>query len=314
MHPETEQRLATLEVILQKNIRYYLPCHENGANLQPYVWNTNIQDKFTSLNLITSEGWIKETDPEVIFTNWLWSEQNGLASQIIYLYKKDKANILLDEITKNTRYQHYYNLLSLLIDNLENLKAFNISCNDNYSLSLVVGKIPDRQRWICLSTTVPQETPEFIKDLIQCSPLIEEVSSDLKIENLSKVETQINDILMQLDTINIYGYYDGGYCHTHKFKVICTSEITQEAAVNKALLSSGLVEIYNFEKFTIQGRGGWGFDNYEESLTKFLNAVFPDLLLYRFCFWDYEHLYLLGKTGDRDFVGVALHSQFTYNP
>ena len=57
-------------------------------------------------------------------------------------------------------------------------------------------------------------------------------------------------------------------------------------------------------------------------LSSFLHGNFPELLVYRFCFWDYEHLYILGETGDRDDalrplrdrVGVSLHSQFTYNP
>ena len=82
--------------------------------------------------------------------------------------------------------------------------------------------------------------------------------------------------------------------------------------------ASGLVEVYKFERFSKRASGGWGFsnyfDNHEQHLASFLHKAFSELLLYRFCFWDYEHLYIVGEKGDRDFVGIALHSQFTYNP
>lgn len=94
------------------------------------------------------------------------------------------------------------------------------------------------------------------------------------------------------------------------------------------MLASGLVEIYKVEKFMIQGEGGWGFSVDDRdfdrddvtNLINFLNTVFPKLLLYRFCFWDYEHLYILGETDNSledssaSYVGIAIHSQFTYNP
>ncbi|KYC39380.1 hypothetical protein WA1_32120 [Scytonema hofmannii PCC 7110] len=328
MKPETEQRLGTLEVLLEKEIYYSLPCHEDSATLQPYAWDATIKGEFTPLNLIKSEGWIRETDPEVVFTNWLWIEENRLASSLIHLYNKDPQKILLDEPSKNKRYQQYSNLLDLLTEKIKNLQAFTFSYNSNYSLSVVVGRVTDNQRWICLSATVPQETPKFINELIHCSPYKEEKQSNLEAEKLSQLEIRINDILKELGEIDIYGYYDGGYKHIHHHSIILTSGDSQEEAINNALLASGLVEIYQIEKFTIQGEGGWGFslddrdfdrDNVT-NLINFLNTVFPKLLLYRFCFWDYEHLYILGKTDDsqRDsstsYVGVAIHSQFTYNP
>ncbi|MUG93979.1 hypothetical protein F7734_16900 [Scytonema sp. UIC 10036] len=328
MKPETEQRLGTLEVLLEKEIYYSLPCHEDSATLQPYAWDATIKGEFTPLNLIKSEGWIIETDPEVVFTNWLWIEENGLASSLIHLYKKDPQKILLDEPSKNKRYQQYSNLLNLLTERIKNLQAFSFSYHSNYSLSVVVGRVTDNQRWICLSATVPQETPKFINELIHCSPYKEEKPSNLEAEKLSQLEIKINDILRELGEIGIYGYYDGGYGHIHNHSIVLTSGDSQEEAINNALLASGLVGIYQIEKLTIQGRGGWGFSVDDRdcdpdevtNLINFLNTVFPQLLLYRFCFWDYEHLYIVGKTDDSQgdssasYVGVAIHSQFTYNP
>ncbi|RUS95149.1 hypothetical protein [Trichormus variabilis] len=329
MKPETVQRLGTLEVLLEKEIRYSLPCHEDGAILQPYAWNGTIKDQFTPLNLIKSEGWIIETDPEVAFANWLWPEQNGLVSSLIHLYNKDpKKN--LDEDTKNHRYQQYSHLLKLLTKKIKKLQAFSFSYNSHYSLSVVVGRVPvaDHQRWICLSSTVPQETPKFINELIHCSPYKEEKQSNLEAEKLSNIEKTINNMIKELGEIMIYGYYDGGYNHIHYHRIVLASGGSQEEAINNALLKSGLVEIYKLEKFIIQERGGWGFcvddSDFDRddvtNLINFLNTVFPKLLLYRFCFWDYEHLYILGETDNSledssvSYVGVAIHSHFTYNP
>ena len=76
--------------------------------------------------------------------------------------------------------------------------------------------------------------------------------------------------------------------------------------------------MYKLKEFAKFGRGGWGFDRYsnnnEQYLINFLEKAFPELLLYRFCFWDYEHLYIIGNKGKCDRVGISLHSQFTYNP
>jgi hypothetical protein len=212
MKPETEQRLGTLEVLLEEEIRYSLPCHEDSATLQPYAWDATIKGEFTPLNLIKSEGWIIETDPKIAFENWLWTEQNGLASSLIHVYDKDPIKFLLDEPSKNKRYQQYSHLLKLLTNKIKKLQAFSFSYNSRYSLSVVVG-ISDSQRWICLSSTVPQETPNFINELIHCSPYKEEKKSNIKAEKLSEIEMTINDILKELGEIKIYGYYDGGY-HT----------------------------------------------------------------------------------------------------
>lgn len=149
-------------------------------------------------------------------------------------------------------------------------------------------------------------------------PYIQNYKNNLDNKENSQAEIKINKILEKLEPIKIYGYYNGGYCHIHDFQVICSLGNTKEDAINQALTASGLVEIYKFERFSKRASGGWGFsnyfDNHEQHLANFLHKAFSELLLYRFCFWDYEHFYLLGEKGDRDFVGVALHSQFTYNP
>lgn len=68
MKPETEQTLATLEVILDKSLWFSLPYHD-GESLKPYVWNSEQQGVFSSLSLIRSEGWIQEIDIEEAVKN-----------------------------------------------------------------------------------------------------------------------------------------------------------------------------------------------------------------------------------------------------
>ena len=320
MNYETEQRLATLEVILDQKISFYLPCHEDSANFQPYVWDATSKGVFTPLNLVRSQGWIEETDLETAFTQWIEVEKRGSVSELIPFYGNDPdpGNIFLDDKVRQARYQVYSELFDLLIDRLENLQAFKFSCNSHYSLTVVVGKIIDSEKWICLSSTVPQETPKYINDVIYCSTHVQSWKYNLDSVEVSPSETKINEIVTRLDNIKIYGYYGGGYCHTHDFKIIKAVQNSKNESIERALLLSGLVEIYRFEKFAKQARGGWGFSRHfdlqKQSLANFLNKAFPELLVYRFCFWDYEHLYILGETGDCNRVGISLHSQFTYNP
>jgi hypothetical protein len=51
-----------------------------------------------------------------------------------------------------------------------------------------------------------------------------------------------------------------------------------------------------------------------ERLNRFLKATFSDLRMYRFCFWDYEHLYFLDANQTHDKAGIVMRSQFNYNP
>ncbi len=311
MELKTEQLLGTLEVLLEKEFRFRLPCHEDGATLKSYFWDATTQGTFTPLHVIQSEGWITQTDPEVAVTNWQWSEYSGLAAKGTFPpYNRDEQNILLDDATKLERTEKYQALLELLASNLENLQAFIFSCGPGYSLSIVVGQITE-QKWICLSPTVPQETYGYVNN----------ESKDSVEEILSAVEVQIQAALNELSKIQVYGWYGGGYENVHDYQMVYAVGNSRDQAIEQALAVAGLVEIGIFEGFALrQLNSGYSnevtkeFEERSQHLNKFLSQTFPDLKLYRFCFWDYENLYILGQSATEDRVGIVIRSQFTYNP
>lgn len=147
MKPETEQLLGTIEVLLKEPLYFSLPDRDYGATLEPYVWDSTLFGPFTPLNLIKVEGWIKQTDPEIAIENWQWSEQTGLAAkgqgELDDLCEEDEEEILLDEETKQVRAQNYQKLLNFINANLQDIKAYTISYNLDYSLSVIVWQLPN---------------------------------------------------------------------------------------------------------------------------------------------------------------------------
>jgi hypothetical protein len=323
MKPETERRLGTIEVLLEKPLYFRLPYHEDSAILKPYAWDSAQLGKFTLLNLIQVNDWIRQTDPEVAIENWHWSEQTGLAAkgllQVDHSCQDDDKRIFLKNETKQMRKQAYQALLAFLKANLQNLKAYTLSLSqDYYSLSIVVGQLPN-QRWLCISPTVPQETPNFTNSEMRCSAYTQDTA--LPTAEPSEIETEIAQLLEQFDPIQIYGWYEGGYNHVHNYELVYAVGDTDEIAIEQALSQAGLITTHQFESFKL----GEQLVAYDEAhaqelaerfmyLNQFLKQVFSEILLYRFCFWDYEHLYLLNNTSPDDQVGIKISSQFTYNP
>ena len=335
MKPETEQTLATLEVILQKGLWFMPPYHEDGGYFKPYIWDSEKQGVFSPLSLIRSEGWIQETDLEEVIKNWQWSEQTGLAAKGILKDgepsciedNEDEADILIDEDTKLVRAKIYQNLFELLSNKVSNLQAFVLSCDFYYSLSVLIGQISEK-KWVAISPTVPLETPFYFDDEIVCEAYSIKNNVSQLISS-SSLELEIQKHINKLSSIKIYGWYDGGYNNTHEYKIVSATGESKEIALENLLLESKLLEIYQFNSFEISELLECCHDDEareiemkSNQLNKFFKHNFPETLLYRFCFWDYEHLYILGETGDRDDalrplrdrVGVSLHSQFTYNP
>ncbi len=330
MKPETEQTLATIELILEQKIDCNIPCHW-GDTLKPYVWNSQQQGIFSPLSFLKSQGWIQETDLEKAIENWQWSENTGLAAKRILEddpccieEDEDEAEILLDEKTKITRAKNYQNILQLLSSKTTNLQAFELNCNQDYSLSVAVAEVAPQQ-WIALSPTVPQETSSYIG----CNQAVNTTDDNCSIicspHNKEKNDCQFTDDVIleikkqidRLSKIEVYGWYDGGYETTHEYQILMATGDSKEVALQNILLKSKFLEIYKFDRFNID----YQLDNDHECeadnyhlLHRFLQQSFSELLLYRFCFWDYEHIYILGEKGENDRVGVYFNSQFTYNP
>ena len=327
MKPKTEQLLATLEVILNQGFSFMPPYHEDGGYFKPYVWDGEQNGMFSPLSSIESEGWIQETDVELAIENWQWSEQTGLAAQGILRDGEpfciedgeDEAGILLDEATKLARAKTYQNLFELLSSQANNLQAFVLSCDFNYSLSVVVGQISEK-KWIALCPTVPQETPSYFDDEIVCSNYVRE-NKITQLVNNSNLEIEIQKHINKLSNIKIYGWYDGGYNHTHNYEIAFTTGESKKQALDNLLLKSKLLEIYQFNNFDISEQlecyhddEAQQIESQSNQINQFFEQTFSKTLLYRFCFWDYEHLYIVGDVDNCDRVGITLHSQFTFNP
>ena len=325
MKPETEQKLATIEIILQKGLAFMPPYHEDGGYFKPYIWDSELQGIFSPLSLVKSKGWIQETDIEEAIKNWQWSEKTGIAAKGILNdgepscieNGEDEAEILLSEKTKLARAKIYQNIFEILSNKINSLQAFTFSCDCDYSLAVIVGQL-SAQQWIAICPTVPQETPSYFNDEIICSSYIIE-NNTLNSDNDLNIE--IENYIKQLGSIKTYGWYDGGYNQTHEYKIILAKGENKEIALENALLKSKLFEVYKFDNFNISEQLECYHDDKAEEieiksnqLNQFFNKTFSQVLLYRFCFWDVEHIYILGDASVQDRVGIVLHSQFTFNP
>ncbi|NEO84250.1 MAG: hypothetical protein F6J87_08350 [Spirulina sp. SIO3F2] len=322
MHPETEQQLGTLEVLLAEHCLFYLPGHEYSEDFQLCVWDATQWGPFTPLGLVKVEGWMTETDPEVALQSWQWPEQTSLAAKGLLEYspdwhKADPAQISLTADCQQARQDIYQSLLVLLESELPILKAYTLSYCAAYQISVLVGQLPD-QSWLCIAPTVPHETRDYTNAEVISWPLLQ---SESPRENISAIETQIAEKISNLDPIPTYGWYQGGYGKTHTYQLIYGVGATEAIALEKTLEKAGLITICQFEQLDIDKQ----IDDYYHSdtqviierlsrLERFLKQIFAEIVLYRICFWDYEHLYLLGNSKAQDKVGVVLRSQFTYNP
>ena len=199
------------------------------------------------------------------------------------------------------------------------LEIYQFSCSIEYSCFAIVGQL-NNQNWICVTSSVPQETPDLSHIFVVVNNL-ETLSNKYK----SDSESQINQILESLKSVLIYGHYYGGYDHTYLHKIIYKTASTKQTALQNALIASGFLQIatfksfypdereYLFQSFGSEEEGEELYQKYQH-LNSFLKAKFPELILYTFRFWDYTQLFILGESTENDRVGLRLTSEFDYNP
>jgi hypothetical protein len=317
LQPETQTILEALQPLVKPEMGWVLrlPYHEDGGELFPFVWSASEQGEFNLWNLLQAEGWSKATTLEAALENWSLSDRTGAVNGATWLLPSaDEAGILLDEAAKPVRVEHYQALINWLEENLQNLTAFRLSCaadndSDAYSGVIVVGEAADG--WFGLAPIIPHATPErdFPFDMDLVVPSMQLLSSPL--------ESQLQAILAQLGTIQIYGYYGGGYNQVHDHKLVYALGTSQAAAIEQVLQLAGGIETKGFNGFKPKSDADPEIKQIE-SLNHFLRQTFSQLRLDRVCFWNRENFYISGETssgestGDR--VGVVLRSRFTYNP
>ena len=325
MNPLTTQLLASLEVLLQEEIECRLP-NNHSSDWEPFYWDFLIKGEFNPISLLYSQGWMRNTDIEIAIKNWQEIEEIGVPTPKRY---NDYADYTLeyceDEVDrKSPEFQlrkNIYNQLSkLLKSSLNDLEVYEFSCSPVYSCFAVIGKIDDKN-WICITSTVPQETPDLTEIIVT-----EENTEVPFNKSKTDLEFQIDKIIESLTPVLTYGHYDGGYDNTYHHKIIYQTASEKDIALQNALIKSGFLQIGKFQTF-YPNEGKYIFDNYgsddEEAielysnyqhLSSFLKAKFPELIVYTFRFWDYTQIFIVGKSAEKDRVGLRLTSEFHYNP
>ncbi|AFY57662.1 hypothetical protein Riv7116_5279 [Rivularia sp. PCC 7116] len=325
MNPSTTQILATLEVLLQEEIICRLPSNHT-SEWQPFYWESSVKGNFHFISLLYSQGWMKNTDIEIAINNWWEIEEIGVPTLDEYCsYAECVFEDEEDEVDRKSpqfqqRKNYYKQLSKLLKSNLYDLEVYEFSCSAEYSCFAIVGQLLDNENWICVTSTVPQETPEF-NDIIITENNIEAFVAQPKTD----LESKIDKILESLTPVLTYGHYDGGYEQTYHHQILYQTASTKQTALQNALIKSEFLQItefksfypdereYLFQSFGSEEEGEEIYQKYQH-LNYFLKAKFPELILYAFRFWDYTQLFIVGESTENDRVGLRLTSKFDYNP
>lgn len=327
MHQQTKQIFATIELLLEEQIICRLPCNHT-SNWEPFLLDVSIQGSSLDVfSLLKNEGWIQSSDIENAIESWQEIEQRGTPTRDDN-YAESRLDDEWYEEIRNTinfddRKNSYTMLARNLQENLNKIQIYQLSCNLDYFQYIIVGQIPNGD-WISVTSTVPRETPDF-EDILVSEKMNSHANQMPLCESTLTYKNQIENILELLTSITICGHYDGGYEHTYEHQMLCRVGATQNQVIMEALISSGLLQISHFKKFypdsqeyiftgySSREEGTILFEKYQH-LNKFLNAKLPELTMYKFNFWNYTHVFIVGQSVDNDWVGLRLKSEFDYNP
>lgn len=327
MQPDAEQSLEQLATLIQPIAKHYwfsLPYHEHRSTFDTYRWDASVSGKFSSLQLLRAEDWIKPHDFRLSEAEWQWSEITGLASTGVMtggefgygdIYEEDPKGIFLTKQERSDRSKTYSELFHYIRNELENVSSYLIRCHHGYALSIIVGRLSDG-RWLCLSPSVIRETPHISSPEGQglaYSKVEEEEAERLS----SSDESRIYQSLKRLKPISVYGWYN----RVHSYRIEHAIAGTKKTATEKILLSAKLIERYKFHQFNAQDMCH-DYDETElrepirrfQALNQFLDSSFEEVFVYRVSLWDHEHLFFLDPSQEPDKVGFVFRSQFTYNP
>jgi hypothetical protein len=296
------------------------PDHEEGSELEPFVWDEQERGSLTPLNLIRAEGWMQPLEVSMVLEKWLAPERSGSVNGETWLVpEQDSAGIRLDEASRAERAQLYQELVQVAQAQLQDLQAYQFSCNSDYAVAVLVGQTvlagQTGGQWLCLLPIVPHTTRVDSDSPIRIVPETQPPTAGAPMAETSRStgsEAQVQSLLNRLGTIQLYGYYGGGYGQIHDYKLIAAVGPTIDQAIERAIRQAGLVQIDRFEDLQPTRDAGQWKTQFEQ-LNQLLQRTFPQRWLYRFSFWNYDHFYLIGQT-DGYWGGVVLRSQYTYNP
>ena len=149
MQPETEQLLATLEV-LTENLDFEVPRENNEYHpITPIIWQTATQGELNSLNLMISQGFCRLTDGEKVIQKWIQTEVRGTATiDDYYAPEPEDRKYKLSLEVQTIRKAKYQELWQLLSTELLNLKAYEFNCSkSDYVYYIIVGETQEKD-WL----------------------------------------------------------------------------------------------------------------------------------------------------------------------
>ena len=322
MEAQTEQLVATLEV-LTENLNFEVPReNDNYHPITPIIWQTATQGELNSFNLIVSQGLCRLTEAEKVIEKWLEIEVRGTPTSDDYYAPEpeDREYGLSNEIqaARKIKYQKLWELLST---ELHNLKAYELSrLESDYAYYIIVGESKEND-WLGISVTIPQQT-QIKPEEIAFVP--KQASFESTKPSTRQLVANLEDIINNLPSMTIYGYHEGGYDYTYKHKVIYSVAPTQAQVIETA--GDGIY-VASFEGFypeddyfvaecMCDAKEIEAKELYQryQILNKFLHQKLSNLTLFRFCFWDWDYIYILGETTISDWVGIQTTNEFVYNP
>lgn len=313
MSPEASQCLTELQALVTPEMGWYLvfPDHEDGGELEPFVWDSSEQGDFTAVKLVQANGWLHPISLETVLTHWRIPEQIGAVNGDITLVPShDRAKILLNSAQQEARAAIYQQIWNLIEAQAQNLQAFQLSSETDYVLTFLLGQITD-QTWMGLAPVVPIATAPTPSPI---QPPAQEPQPDAALREAdSPLLAEIQTLLDRLGVVQIYGYYGGGYDQTHPYYLVPTVGQSADQVLEQIMQQTGLLSLRPFESLqpTLPDAPSW--TTRFERLTQFLQQL-SQMQIYQFSFWNQEQVYLVGMAAPGCWGGLHLRSQFIYNP
>lgn len=309
MKPETEKLLGTLEVLSE---------YSKYSGCQPLFWETATQGEFSLWSLLISQGFVRETDVELVFEHWqnieFWGTPTNQAIDGEYApMRSNRKNDDWNEAIATQRQEIYHHMQELLSTHLQHQQAYKLSVSQRhpaFSVSIVVGEMQNGH-WLCLAPAVPDQVgfhrrksnqgttpPAILVDTLQGNG---ELIADCPLTN------QFCSLLDQLRPIEIYGYYYGGYNYSYNHRIVGAVTPTQSSAIQLALQAA---EMLVLRKPAVES---WDVSISQE-ISQFMHRCLRDRTLYSLSFWDISYTYEFGQTPENDWIGVRSRGEFECNP
>lgn len=302
MHLETEELLRILK-----------DC-SNGHSL--FVSASKNQKDLNIWELLQSEGFVHQTGLDEAITTWKNLERRGTPTNqkkchdCEYApYRRERKNDSWNPYIQVKRFKYYNALKYFLNKSLQNIEVYALfnSCfryGERFKIYMVVGQTSNRD-WICLAPTVPDQVWSIYENSYH--PNLTWLTSCKSTKPITiDLFDKINKILANLEPLEIYGYYHGGYNYSYNHQIFCTASPKKLKAIELALQAGKMLD---FDSFWLDKCFGD-----RSKVKQFMREYLKRRKCYVLSFWDIGYAYEIGCTQSGDWIGVKYRCEFDYNP